>query len=71
MIELVSEMDEAHLDALLVLLQPAAQEDYELSEEDKWVINERAARYERGESKVIPAASVSRRARQALKKRKK
>lgn len=70
-ISIISEMDESRLDALLLLLQQPVGDDYELSDEDKWVINERAAKYKRGEDKGTPAREVSKQVRAVLKKRKK
>jgi hypothetical protein len=70
-ISLVSEMDEARLDALLLLLQEPVGGDYDLTADDKWIIQERAARYDRGEDKGVPAKEATKRIRTALKKRRK
>lgn len=69
-ISIVSKMDEARLDALLLLLQEPVGPDFEFTEEDKWILNERAEKYDRGVDKGVPAKEVSKRIRKMLKRRK-
>jgi hypothetical protein len=70
-ISLISEMDESHLDALLLLLERPVNDDYELSEEDKFIVNERSASYKKGKDKGVPAYAASKRIRAKLKRQKK
>lgn len=66
-ISIVSEMDESSLDALLLLLQKPLGEDYELSNEDILVVNERMAAYTSGKDKGVPALEASKRIKAKLK----
>lgn len=69
-ISIVSEMDEARLNALLLLLQEPLP-DYDLTEDDKWTVGERTEKYKRGEDKGIPAKEASKRIRKILKRHRK
>lgn len=66
-IAIVSEMSEAKLDAVILLLDPPADDGYVFTEQDKLEVNERTERYERGIDKGIPAEQVLKEMRQALK----
>jgi hypothetical protein len=68
-ISIISEMDESRLDALLLLLRQPV-EDFELSEEDKQIVQERITAYKTGKDKGVPALSASRRIKAKLKKNK-
>lgn len=67
-IAIVSEMNEAKLDALILILDPPVDDGFELSEQDKLNIDERTRRYESGEDNGISAEIVIRQLREALKK---
>jgi hypothetical protein len=64
-ISIISEMDESRLDALLLLLRQPA-EDFELSESDKQIVNERYEAYISGKDKGVSAVSASRRVKAKL-----
>ena len=69
-INIVEGMDDARLDALLLILDPPAEDDYEFSQEDNTMISERFERYEKGKTKGMPALEASKRIRAKLLKRK-
>ncbi|HTF04892.1 MAG TPA: hypothetical protein VK826_12785 [Bacteroidia bacterium] len=69
-ISIIQGMDDARLDALLLILDPPAEDDYEFTEEDKLIINERTARYESGEDKGIPSDKMVKELRARLRRKK-
>ncbi|HLG03793.1 MAG TPA: hypothetical protein VI731_09380 [Bacteroidia bacterium] len=67
-ISIISDMDEARLDALLLLLQQPVGDDYVLDDEDKMILNERMVNYEKGIEKGTPARTLTKQIRNKLKK---
>jgi hypothetical protein len=68
-ISLVSGMSEAKLDAVILLLDPPADDGYVFSEQDKLEVNERTIRYETGKDKGIPAADLIKELKSRMKKK--
>lgn len=69
-ISIVSGLDETRLDALILILDPPAEDDYEFSQEDNTMISERFERYEKGKTKGMPALEASKRIRAKILKKK-
>ncbi|HTF04891.1 MAG TPA: hypothetical protein VK826_12780 [Bacteroidia bacterium] len=69
-ISIIQGMDDARLDALLLILDPPAEDDYEFSQEDNTMISERFERYEKGKTKGMPALEASKRIRAKILKKK-
>lgn len=67
-IEILSDIDEAHLEALLILLDRHGPVEYEITDAEYLVLEEGLAKYERGETKGMSGAESVRQLKEHLKK---
>ncbi len=66
--EILSDLDEARLEALLVLLDRRGPVEYEITDAEYLVLEEGLAKYERGETKGMSGAESVRQLKEHFKK---